>query len=162
MAEVSYRHCSLILECPRCSVINYLDPFSFWNFKGKTKCAGCNTVYAVELANGQRVGGPDPAQEPHDKLPGYAQSKDYKTEYTMQGKVSPPVYARAPDQKHGPTYTNVRGKLVSAGKLTAADLIGSRPRFIVEGRPYTAYVGALPGKPIPPPKKPSPPDRGTL
>jgi hypothetical protein len=25
---------------------------------------------------------------------------------------------------------------VSAGKLTAADLVGSRPRFIVEGKPF--------------------------
>jgi hypothetical protein len=113
-----------------------MDPFSFWNFKGKTKCAGCDVVYAVEYSNGQRVKGPDPAQGPHDKLPGYAQSKDYKTEFTMAGKVSPPLYARAPDQKHGPTYKNVRGNLVAAGKLTAADLVGSRARFIIEGKPY--------------------------
>ena len=47
-----------------------------------------------------------------------------------------PAYARAPDQKHGPTYKNVRGKLVAAGKLASADLVGSRPRFIIEGKPY--------------------------
>lgn len=136
MAEISYSHCSLLLECPKCQVINYMDPFSFWNFSGKTKCAGCDAVYAVSYSNGQRVKGPDPAQGPPDKLPGYAQSKDYKTEYVQAGKVSPPLYARPPDQKHGPTYKNVRGNLVAAGKLTAADLVGSRPRFIIEGKPY--------------------------
>ncbi len=137
MAEISFKQCHLLLECAKCSVINYLDPFSFWNFKGKTKCAGCDSVYAVEFTNGQRLKGPDPAQGSADKLPGYAQSKDYKTEYTLPGKVSPPLYARAPDQKHGPTYKSIRGKAVAAGKLTAADLVGSRPRFILEGKPYT-------------------------
>jgi hypothetical protein len=136
MAEVSYSHCSLLLECPKCQVINYMDPFTFWNFTGKTKCAGCDAVYAVGYSNGQRVKGPDPAQGPHDKLPGYAQTKDYKKDFTSSDKVSPPAYARAPGVKHGPTYKNVRGKLVAAGKLTAADLVGSRPRFIIEGKPY--------------------------
>ena len=136
MADISYSKSHLLLECPKCQVINYMDPFTFWNFTGKVKCAGCDSVYAVGYTNGQRVKGPDPAQGPHDKLPGYAQTKDYKTDYRTPDKVSPPVYARAPDQKHGPTYKNVRGKLVAAGKLTAADLVGSRPRFITEGKPY--------------------------
>jgi hypothetical protein len=136
MAEINYRHCSLLLECPKCQVINYMDPFSFWNFSGKIKCAGCDSIYAVAFSNGQRVMGPEPAQGPHDKLPGYAQSKDYRTDYKTTDKVSPPTYARPPDQKHGPTYQNVRGNPVSAGKLTAADLVGSRPRFIVEGKPF--------------------------
>ncbi len=136
MAEISYSHCSLLLECPKCQVVNYMDPFSFWNFSGKIKCAGCDAIYAVAFTNGQRVKGPDPAQGPHDRLPGYAQSKDFKTEYKTTDKVSPPTYARPPDQKHGPTYKSVRGKLVSAGKLAAEDLVGSRPRFILEGKPY--------------------------
>jgi hypothetical protein len=136
MAEVSYSHCSLLLECPKCQVLNYMDPFTFWNFAGKIKCAGCDAIYAVAFTNGQRVKGPEPAQGPHDRLPGYAQTKDFKTDYHTTDKVSPPAYARAPDQKHGPTYKNVRGKLVSAGKLTTADLVGSRPRFIVEGKAY--------------------------
>jgi len=136
MPETSYSHCALLLECPKCQVINYMDPFTFWNFTGKMKCAGCDTVYAVGYSNGQRVKGPEPAQGPHDKLPGYAQTKDYKTDYRTPDKVSPPAYARPPDNKHGPTYKNVRGKPVSAGKLTAADLVGSRPRFIIEGKPY--------------------------
>ena len=136
MAEVSYSHCSLLLECPKCQVINYMDPFTFWNFTGKVKCAGCDAVYAVGYFNGQRVKGLEAVQGSHDKLPGYAQTKDYKSDYRTPDKVSPPAYARAPDQKHGPTYKNVRGKLVAAGKLTSADLVGSRPRFIIEGKPY--------------------------
>ncbi len=136
MAEASYKECSLLLECPKCSVINYMDPFSFWNFTGKTKCAGCDSVFTVGYSNGQRVSGPSPSNGAADKLPGYAQTKDYKQDFTATGKVSPPLYARAPDQKHGPTYKNVRGKLVAAGKLTASDLVGSRARFIMEGKPY--------------------------
>lgn len=127
---------SLLMECGKCNTINYLDPFSFWFFKGKTKCAGCDTVVYIEIDNGTRVKGPDPADGKPDKLPGYAQSKDYKTDYRTQDKVSPPAYARPPDVKHGPTYKNVRGNLVAAGPLTAEDLVGSRPRFILEGRPY--------------------------
>jgi hypothetical protein len=49
-----FRDTSLILECPKCETINYLDPFSFWNFKGKVKCAGCGSIWAYELVNGTR------------------------------------------------------------------------------------------------------------
>ncbi|MBI3002138.1 MAG: hypothetical protein HYY54_00635 [candidate division NC10 bacterium] len=126
---------SLLLECSKCNTINYLDPFSFWFFKGKTKCAGCDAVSYIEMDNGQRVK-TEPAEGKPDKLPGYAQSKDYKTDYRTPDKVSPPAYARPPDVKHGPTYKNVRGNLVAAGPLNAEDLVGSRPRFILEGRPY--------------------------
>ena len=127
----------MLLTCPKCKTKNFLDPYPFWNFKGKTKCAGCNAVFAVAYSNGQRVSGPEKTKGPPDRLPGYAQTRDYKTEYATPDKVSPPSYARAPDQKHGPTYQNVRGKRVSAGKLTPGDLVGSRPRFIMEGKPYT-------------------------
>lgn len=126
---------SLLLECSKCNTINYLDPFSFWFFKGKTKCAGCDAVYDIEMDNGVRVK-TQPSEGKPDKLPGYAQSKDYKTDYRTPDKVSPPAYARPPDVKHGPTYKNVRGNLVAAGPLNAEDLVGSRPRFILEGRPY--------------------------
>ena len=49
MAEISYSHCSLLLECAKCQVVNYMDPFTFWNFSGKIKCAGCDTIYAVAV-----------------------------------------------------------------------------------------------------------------
>ena len=32
----------MLLKCPKCAVKNYLDPYPFWNYKGKTKCAGWN------------------------------------------------------------------------------------------------------------------------
>ena len=31
----------MLLTCPKCKTKNFLDPYPFWNFKGKTKCAGC-------------------------------------------------------------------------------------------------------------------------
>lgn len=40
----------MMLKCAKCGAKNYLDPYPFWNFKGKTKCAGCDTYYAVEVA----------------------------------------------------------------------------------------------------------------
>ena len=53
-----FRETSLILECPKCETLNYLDPFTFWNFKGKIKCAGCDVVYEYELKNAHRQGPP--------------------------------------------------------------------------------------------------------
>ncbi len=132
-----YKHCSLLLECPTCEVINYLDPFTFWFFKGKVKCAGCGAIWELEITNGQRVAGPTAAAPPHDKLPGYAQSKDFKTKITEAGKVNPPVMARADFVgKPIPIYKSVRGKPVSGGPLKPEDLVGSRARFIHEGRHY--------------------------
>ncbi len=132
-----YKHCSLLLECPTCEVINYLDPFTFWFFKGKVKCAGCGAVWELEITNGQRVAGPAAATPPHDKLPGYAQSKDFKTKITEAGRVNPPVMARADFVgKPIPIYKSVRGKPVSGGPLKPEDLVGSRARFIHEGRHY--------------------------
>ena len=46
----------MLLKCLKCGVKNYLDPYPFWNFKGKTKCAGCDTLYAVETDGGHLVG----------------------------------------------------------------------------------------------------------
>ncbi|HSB71423.1 MAG TPA: hypothetical protein VLH58_02095 [Candidatus Methylomirabilis sp.] len=132
-----FTQCSLILECTKCQILNYLDPFTFWFFDGKVKCAGCNAVWALKIDNGQRVAGPTEAQGPHDKLPGYAQSKDYKTKITESGKVNPPVMARADFVGRPiPIYKSIRGKPVSGGPLKPEDLVGSRPRFILEGRHF--------------------------
>ncbi len=64
---MSFKEASLILQCPKCTVINYLDPFTFWNFKGKIKCAGCDAIWAYELVAGARQGPPQEAKAPHDK-----------------------------------------------------------------------------------------------
>lgn len=114
---------SLILECPKCAVLNYLDPFTFWNFNGKVKCAGCDAIYALTLQDGKKTAGPKEAQGPYDKLPGYAQAKDYSVDYQSPDKVNPPTKAR-PDfvGKPIPIVRNVRGKIVSGKPLEASDL----------------------------------------
>jgi len=114
---------SLILECPKCSVLNYLDPFTYWNFSGKVKCAGCDAIYSLTIQAGKRTAGPKEAQAPYDKLPGYAQTKDYATDYTDPAKVNVPPKAR-PDfvGKPIPIVRNVRGRIVSGRPLAASDL----------------------------------------
>ncbi len=130
-----FKHCSLILECAKCEILNYLDPFTFWFFEGKVKCAGCDAIWAVKIDNGLRVSGPTEGKAPHDKLPGFAQSKDYKTKITESGKVGPPVMARADFVgKPIPITKSIRGKPVSGAPLKAEDLVGSRPRRIIEGQ----------------------------
>ena len=64
---------AMMLRC-KCGVKNYLDPYPFWNFKGRTKCAGCDAVYAVEIAGGAAVGEPKPTkgEEGPLVLPGFA------------------------------------------------------------------------------------------
>jgi len=52
----------LVLTCPKCLTKNYLDPYPFWNFNGKTKCAGCDVIYVMQFANGQLVEGPAEAE----------------------------------------------------------------------------------------------------
>ena len=132
-----FTHCSLLLECPKCEIVNYLDPFSFWFFEGKVKCAGCDAIWALKIDKGQRVSGPTEASGPPDKLPGYAQSKDYQNKITDPTRVNPPVMARSDFVGRPiPIYKSIRGKPVSGGPLKSDDLVGSRPRFIKEGKQY--------------------------
>lgn len=129
-----FKEASLILVCSKCEVINYLDPFTFWNFKGKVKCAGCDAVYAYELKDGVRQGPAVEAKAPHDRLPGFAQTKDWKP-ITTPGKVAPAPQAREDFQgKPIPITKSVRGKRVSGSPLKPEDLVGSVPKFF-----YTAY-----------------------
>lgn len=124
-----FKDASLILQCPKCDVINYLDPFTFWNFHGKIKCAGCDVVYEYALKNGHRQGPPKETKGPHDKLPGFAQTKDWKP-ITTPGKVAAAPQAREDFQgKPIPISKSIRGKLVSGKPLSAADLIGSVPKM---------------------------------
>jgi len=124
-----------MVECPKCAVINYLDPYTFWDFTGKVKCAGCDAVFFVEQRNGHLVRGPELTTGPHDKLPGYAQTKDYSRVFAGPGKTNPPPMARADFQgKPIPITRNIRGKLVAGRPLKPEELIGSRARYIVEGK----------------------------
>jgi len=130
---MSFKEASLILECPKCEVINYLDPFTFWNFKGKIKCAGCDVVYAYELENGHRKAPPAEAKGPHDKVPGFAQTKDWKP-ITDPKKVAVGPQAREDFQgKPIPITKSIRGNRVSGSPLKAEDLVGSIPKFFYSG-----------------------------
>ncbi len=62
-----------IIWCKKCNTVNYLDPFNFWNWEGKIKCAGCDTVYYIYMIQGHMYKGPEerPGEEP-DILPLYA------------------------------------------------------------------------------------------
>ena len=42
-----------------CDTINYLDPYCFWNWKGKINCAECGTVYYIHMIQGLMYKGPD-------------------------------------------------------------------------------------------------------
>jgi hypothetical protein len=85
----------MMLTC-KCGVKNYLDPYPFWNFTGRTKCAGCDTVYAVAIAGGKAVTAPRPTKETSGDLvlPGFADTPDWKP-ITGPGKTRPAPQARA-------------------------------------------------------------------
>jgi hypothetical protein len=132
MMSSPFRDTSLILECPKCETINYLDPFTFWNFKGKIKCAGCDSIWAYEVVNGTRTAPPAAAQAPHDKLPGYAQSKDWKS-ITDPSKVNKGPQAREDFQgKPIPITKSKRGNPVSGSPLKPEDLVGSRSKVFAK------------------------------
>jgi hypothetical protein len=126
----------LVLTCPKCLVKNFLDPYPFWNFNGKTKCAGCNTIYVMQFVNGQLIEGPVEGDGEPDLLPGYAEDKDFQP-ITGAGKIRPAPQARADPFSGKPKATtkSIRGRPVSGRPLQPDELIGSRARFIVEQQP---------------------------
>jgi hypothetical protein len=124
---------SLVLICEKDQVKNFLDPYAFWNFKGKTKCAGCDTIYEIELANGQAVHPPRQSSGAVDLLPGFAETKDYKP---LAGPGKTRVGPKPREDllcKPKPVQHSIRGKLVSGRPLKPEELVGSRARFIIEG-----------------------------
>lgn len=124
---------SLVLICEKDQVKNFLDPYAFWNFKGKTKCAGCDTIYEIELANGQAVHPPRQSSGAPDLLPGFAETKDFKP-LAGPGKTrSGPKPREDLLCKPKAVQHSIRGKLVSGRPLKREELVGSRARFIVEG-----------------------------
>ncbi len=48
-----------IIWCKDCDTVNYLDPYYFWNWEGKIKCAGCENVYYIYMIQGHMYKGPD-------------------------------------------------------------------------------------------------------
>ena len=124
---------SLVLICEKDQVKNFLDPYAFWNFKGKTKCAGCDTIYEIELVNGQAVHPPRQSSGAPDLLPGFAETKDYKP-LAGPGKTRPGPKPREDLLcKPKPVQHSIRGKIVSGRPLKREELVGSRARFIIEG-----------------------------
>lgn len=61
-----------IIWCKKCDTVNYLDPYTFWNWEGKIKCAECDTVYHIHMIQGRMFRGPDERDEPPDTMPLYA------------------------------------------------------------------------------------------
>ena len=124
-----------MVKCAKCGVKNYLDPYAFWNFEGKVKCAGCDQIYALTIQNYHITDGPTESSGDWDRLPGYAETEDWEV-VGGAGKVAEPPKARAVmDLKPKPMTRNVRGNLVSGKPLTADDLDEfGRPKFIVEQR----------------------------
>jgi hypothetical protein len=125
----------LVLTCAKCSTKNYLDPYPFWNFSGNTKCASCDALYAVKFVNGQQVSGPTATTGKADLLPGYAEDKNGGA-VTGEGKIRPAPQSR-PDPFTGQQKQitkSLRGKPVSGSRLKKEDLVGSRPKFIVDLR----------------------------
>ena len=128
----------MLLKCAKCGVKNYLDPYPFWNFKGKTKCAGCDTYYTIEIANGGAVKPPQPTigspKDPDLMLPGFADTPDFKP-VVGEGKTRPAPRARPEIYgKPKPIVRNSRGRLVAGRPLTREELIGSRARYVLEGK----------------------------
>jgi hypothetical protein len=123
----------LVLTCTKDLTKNFLDPYPFWNFNGKTKCASCDTIYAVHFVKGQLVSGPTESSGTPDLLPGYAEDKDMRP-ITGQGKIRPAPQSREDPFSGKPKAItkSVRGRPVSGRPLKAEELIGSRARFIVE------------------------------
>jgi len=130
---VAEGNAGLILRCDACGTKNYLDPYAFFNFSGTTKCASCDQVYAITLHAGFMTSGPERAEGEPDRMPGYAETKDFEP-VTGAGKTAASPKAQA--QMVGrpkPISQSIRGRPVSGRPLTKDELIGSRPRFVVEG-----------------------------
>ncbi len=121
------------LICPKCKTKNFLDPYPFWNFKGTTQCAGCETIWRIQTEGGACVAGPDEASGTADLLPGFAEKPD-------NSPISGPGLTRSAPQARKDAVCrpiamerNVRGKIISGHPLKKEDLVGSKPKFIVAG-----------------------------
>lgn len=121
----------LILNCD-CGTKNYLDPYAFFNFSGKTRCASCGQVYSIALEGGFVTQGPDKEDGEPDGLPGYAETADFEP-ISGPGKTAPSPKSRADILgRPKPITESIRGRPVSGRPLTADELVGSKPRRIVE------------------------------
>jgi hypothetical protein len=122
----------LILRC-ECGVKNYLDPYAFFNFSGMTRCAGCGQVYFIALHAGYVTEGPQKSAGEPNRLPAYAETAEFEP-ISGPGKTAPSPKPRADILgRPKPVTQSIRGRPVSGRPLTKDELVGSRPRMIVEG-----------------------------
>lgn len=135
MGETSMIGASILI-CGECGARNYLDPYSFWNFKGNVKCAGCETLYYFEKENGQMTEGPRAGQGTEFHLPGYAETPDLKP-LAGAGKTSPPPWANVTyvGRPKGLTKSN-RGGLMAGRALKPEELEGHTWKEIMAQRKY--------------------------
>ncbi len=77
--------------------------------------------------------GPEKTTGEPDRLPGYAETAEFEP-VTGEGKTAASPKARADAVgKPKPISQSIRGKPTSGRPLGEDELIGSRPRFVVEG-----------------------------
>lgn len=128
----------LFLKCENanCKALNYLDPYSYWDFKGNVKCAGCDTLYYIEQEAGFKVVGPEPGRGTDYRLPGYAETENLEP-LTGKGKTSdPPQHLPEFIGKPKNVTRSKRGNLIACTQLKPEDLIGSTWKEIVKQRKY--------------------------
>lgn len=127
---------SLIYQCPECKARMYLDPYSFWEYSGNFKCAGCDKLYYAEWENGQRVVEPEAARGTEFILPGYVETEDLEP-LSGPGKTSPPPNANVTFLGKPKNVTvSARGRLVSCTQLKPEDLDGSCWKRIMAQRKF--------------------------
>jgi len=123
----------MLLICPKCTTKNFLDPYPFWNFKGTTKCAGCNTIWRIQTSGGTSQARPEEASGTADLLPGFAERQDYSA-ISGPGLTRPAPRARKDAVcKPIPIKRNVRGNVIAGYPLKKEDLVGSKAKFMVAG-----------------------------
>jgi hypothetical protein len=123
----------MLLICPKCETKNFLDPYPFWNFKGTTKCAGCNAIWRIQTSSGVSLNKPEEASGTADLLPGFAERQDYSG-ISGPGLTRPAPRARKDAVcKPIPMKRNVRGKIIAGYPLKKEDLVGSKAKFMVAG-----------------------------
>ena len=127
---------SLIYDCAKCKARNFLDPYSFWEYKGNFKCGGCDNLYYAEWENCQRVVEPEKAKGKEFILPGYVETEDLKP-LSGEGKTSAPPFANVTFLGKPKNLTvSARGKLVACTQLKPEDLEGSCWKRITAQRKY--------------------------
>jgi hypothetical protein len=127
---------SLIYQCPKCKARMFLDPYSFWEYSGNFKCAGCEALFYAEWENGQRVVEPEAARGTEFILPGYVETEDLEP-LSGPGKTSPPPNANVTFLGKPKNLTaSARGKLVACTQLKPEDLDGSVWKRIMAQRKF--------------------------